>query len=98
MPSVSHARRAGQAPAPTFDVNNPRAVFVCLSEAREAFEDLAAVAADATRPLRRRKLTRTAARERLERARVALAWLYALPLAAPEAPALTADRFERWAE
>jgi hypothetical protein len=90
MIRVPHAPAAGQVAALT-----PRA-FVYLCEAREAFADLDAVAADATRLPGRRKLTRKEARALLRRARAALAFLFA---EAPPAP--TRDdgpRFDAWAE
>jgi hypothetical protein len=96
MASVPRSRAEGQAPARTFDVTNPRAVFVWITEAREAFDDLVSVAADATRAPGRRKLSRGSARARYKRACAALAWLYSMPLApapeaAPSTPPVPAD-------
>ena len=85
MPRLPHASGAGQAPARSLDVTNPRSVFVWITEARDAFDDLALVAADATRPPGRRKLSRKAALARYRRGRATMEWLLGLPVAAPEA-------------
>src|SRR4051812_29482728 len=108
MPRLVHPPLGGNGtdppkgrPAHTFDVTNPRAVFVWITEARDALDDLATVAADAMRPPRRRKLSRRAALTRYRRGRAALDWLLGLPLADPTAPATPAGGappFESWAE
>jgi hypothetical protein len=54
-----------------------RHAFVFTTELEEAIADLDAVAADGLRAPKRRKFTRAAARERYQRAKVALAWLRA---------------------
>jgi hypothetical protein len=69
---------------------------VNLCEAREAFADLEAVAADATRAPGRRKLTRAQARERLRRARATLAFLF--PKTSPAPACDDGPRFDAWAE
>jgi hypothetical protein len=101
MTPLPYASGAGQAHARTLDVTNPRSVFVWITEARDVFDDLLTVAADATRPPRRRKLSRRAAVSRFRRARSAADWLLSLPLAAPVAPVASASEappFEAWAE
>jgi hypothetical protein len=85
--------------ARTFDVTNPRAVFVWITEAREAFDDLVTVAADATRPPTRRKLSRAVARARFQRATAAIDWLFSLNLDAPAqspAPPVPVDVAASW--
>ena len=79
MTHVPHVHGAGQQPALT-----PHA-FVALCEARDAFTDLLTVALDATRPPRRRKLTRREALARVRSARSALAFLFPDAPGAPEA-------------
>jgi hypothetical protein len=99
MAPVPHPRGEGQAPTRTLDITNPRSVFVWISEAQEAMEDLATVAADAVRHPRRRKLSRRVARARYRRARAALAWLLSLPIGPSTAPqSATTGPFEAWAE
>jgi hypothetical protein len=100
MAPVPRSLAEGQTPARTFDVTNPRAVFVWITEARDVFDELVSVAAEATRPPSRRKLSRSAARTRYKRACAALAWLYSMRLDAPEEPATNSDApaFEAWAE
>jgi hypothetical protein len=104
MSRLPHAQGAGQAPARALDVTNPRSVFVWITEARDALDDLATVAADAIRRPTRRKLSRKAALVRYRRGRAALDWLLSLPLAAPSAPVEApapsgvAPPFESWAE
>lgn len=99
MAHVPRSHAAGQAPARHLDVTNPRSVFVWITEAQVALDDLATVAADAIRPPGRRKLSRRAARVRYRRGRAALAWLLSLSLDAPTTPPdASAGPFERWAE
>lgn len=89
MRHVPQPPNRGQA-SRSLDITDPRALFVWINEAREAIDELTAVAADAFRPPRRRKLSRTAARERYRRATTAAAWLFSVNLDAPaESPALT---------
>ena len=103
MASVPRSASPGQ--APVIDLSNPAALFVWLIEAREAFVALDAVAADTTRPPRRRKLTRSDARARYKQAHASLAWLLRVDPAAataqpapPPSGACNEPRFERWAE
>ena len=99
MPCVPRSSAAGQAPARTFDITNPRSVFVWIMEARDAFDDLATVAQEATRPPHRRKLSRKAAIARYRRGRAALDWLLGMHLSgATPPPSATASPFEAWAE
>lgn len=74
MPHVPQPPPGGQASHP-LTLDTPRALFVWIVEAREAFAVLADVALDATRPRARRKLTRAEARKRYQEAAAALAWL-----------------------
>jgi hypothetical protein len=71
MPRLAHPRAPGQeAPA-------ARTAFVLFIETRDAFAALEEVAADGLRRPSRRKLTKTDARAKYERACSALAWLLA---------------------
>jgi hypothetical protein len=97
MASVLRASTVGQPPASSL---GPRAAFVLLVEAGEAFADLDAVAADGLRAPRRRKLTRSEARQRYQRARAGLAWLRtALSTPAHAAPSVEPMQgWEGWCE
>jgi hypothetical protein len=88
MAHVPQPPHGGQASHP-LTLDHPRAAFVLLIEAGEAFADLDAVAADGLRAPQRRKLTRAAARARYRKARAGLAWLRAaLSTPAPAAPSV----------
>ena len=72
-PPRRHASRS-------IDITDPRALFVWINEAKEVIDDLTVVAADALRPPRRRRLSRTAAREHYRRATATATWLFSLSL------------------
>jgi hypothetical protein len=76
MAPVPELRPRGQrSPTPDPAPCSPRC-FVNFCEAREAFDDLAALALEATRPPRRRTIPRREARARLRKARASLAFLF----------------------
>lgn len=97
MASVPRASTVGQTPASSL---GPRAAFVLLIEAGEAFANLDAVASDGLRAPGRRKLTRAAARARYQKGRAGLAWLRAaLSTPAPVAPTVEpVQGWEGWCE
>ena len=84
MPKIAHPPGAGQEPPAA------RTAFVLFQETTAAFRELEEVAADGRRAPSRRKLTRTEARAKYERACSCLAWLLAATV--PTAPTYTAPQ------